>query len=308
NDGDRLQRDNGNKYRDVRALLVVVNNLGVLLLSGFLASAQQQGNALEEGIHLYWNGEYERTIEVLSSESSTDMGGGERVELLRYLALSHIALGDHIEAQAQFIRLLTIDPGYRLDPSLVSPKVIDLFEKSKKDRIGELFAQGKASYYGMQYEEAIETMNEILLMDPQYQLAEEYRQLSAEQISLGEKAATIETGARAPAEESETVEEPEDKIYYVTSEIDPPVLVARTNPEYPFLDRQVRLKGTVVLAIVIERDGAIGEVRVVRSLNERMDEAALSAVKKWRYKPAVLKGQPVAVHAVVRVNFDLDQP
>jgi protein TonB len=84
-------------------------------------------------------------------------------------------------------------------------------------------------------------------------------------------------------------------------------LVARTNPEYPFLDRQIRLQGTVIVAIVIERDGSVGGARVVRSLNERMDEAVLSAVRKWRYKPAALKGQPVAVHAVVRVNFDLDQ-
>ena len=286
---------------------MVVSNIGILLLSGLLAAAQQQVNALEEGIGLYWNGEYERTIEVLSSEPLADMGAGERVELLRYLALSHIALGDNIEAQAQFIRLLTIDPGYRLDPAMVSPKVIDLFEESKKNRIEELFAEGKNSYYERQYEEAIETMNRILLMDPQYQLAEEHRQLSAEQISLGEKAATIEAGVGTPAEEWETVEEPEDKIYYVTSDIDPPVLVTRTNPEYPFLDRQIRLKGTVVLGIVIEPDGSVGGTRVVRSLNERMDEAALSAVKKWRYKPATLKGQPVAVHAVVRVSFDLDQ-
>ena len=286
---------------------MVVSNVGVLLLIALLAAAPQQENALEEGIGLYWNGEYERTIEVLSSEPLTAMGAGERVELLRYLALSHIALGDNSEAQAQFIRLLTIDPGYHLDPSMVSPKVIDLFEESQKNRIEELFAEGKDSYYEKQYEEAIETMNRILLLNPQYQLAEEYRQLSAEQISLGEKAATLEAGMGASAEESETVQEPEDKIYYLTSEIDPPVLVSKRNPEYPFIDRQVRVKGTVVVAIVIERDGSVGGARVIRSLNERMDAAVLSAVKTWRYEPAVLMGQPVAVHMVVRVNFDLDQ-
>jgi TonB family protein len=285
---------------------VLVNTIGILLLSGSLA-AQQEANALEEGIGLYWNGEYERTIEVLSSEPLTDMAVGERVEFLRYLALSHIALGDNSKAEAQFVRLLTIDPGYRLDPSMVSPKVIDLFEKSKQDRIDELFAEGKDSYYQERYEEAIETMNKILLLDPQYQLAEEYRQLSAERISLGEKAAVIEAGAENPVAESGTVDEPEDKVYYVTSEIDPPVLVSNSTPEYPFLDRQIRLKGTVVVAIVIERDGSVAEAKVIRSLNERMDEAVLSAVRKWRYKPATLKGQPVAVHMVVRANFDLDQ-
>jgi len=286
---------------------VEVSTIGILLLSGLLAAAQQEGNALEEGIGLYWNGEYEKTIEVLSSEPLTDVGEGERVELLRYLALSHIALGENDEAQAQFIRLLTIDPGYRLDPSMVSPKVIDLFEKSKTKRTEELFAEGKTSYYDRQYQEAIELMGEILLMDPQYQVAEEYKKLSAEQISLGERAATIEAGAVPPAEEPETVEEPEDKVYYLTSEIDPPVLLAKTNPQYPSFYRRMRVQGTVVVAVVIDRDGSIGGAKVVRSLNERMDEAVLSAVTKWRYKPAALKGQPVAVHTVVSVTFDLDQ-
>ena len=90
-----------------------------------------------------------------------------------------------------------------------------------------------------------------------------------------------------------------------------PVLIpeSRALPKYPDLPRRARIEGTVVLLIIIERDGSVGEVQVVRSPDQRwgFDLAALEAVKQWRYRPGLLAGRPVAVQASVMVEFVLSR-
>ena len=61
--------------------------------------------------------------------------------------------------------------------------------------------------------------------------------------------------------------------------------------------------------IAIDADGAVGEVQVLRSPNERwgFDESAIVAVKSWRYRPARMHGEAVAVYAQVMVEFTLSR-
>jgi TonB family protein len=60
-----------------------------------------------------------------------------------------------------------------------------------------------------------------------------------------------------------------------------------------------------VIAIVIHRSGEVREPKVVKSLDEAVDRAALKAIQQWRYQPATLAGRPVSVRAVVQITFDL---
>ncbi len=81
-------------------------------------------------------------------------------------------------------------------------------------------------------------------------------------------------------------------------------LVLRVQPAYPSLARQVRVQGLVVLRAVISRDGTIENLQVL-SGHPMLVQAAVDAVRQWRYRPYVLNGEPVEVETEVKVNFIL---
>ena len=75
-------------------------------------------------------------------------------------------------------------------------------------------------------------------------------------------------------------------------------------PPYPPLVKQARIQGTVVLEAVISKQGSVENLRVI-SGHPLLIQAALDAVKQWKYKPTLLNGEPVEVVTTVTVNFNL---
>jgi len=75
-------------------------------------------------------------------------------------------------------------------------------------------------------------------------------------------------------------------------------------PIYPAMARAVRVQGIVILEAVIDMSGRVESARVLRSIS-LLDDAALEAVRQWRFEPARLNGQPVPVVMTVTVNFSL---
>lgn len=84
-----------------------------------------------------------------------------------------------------------------------------------------------------------------------------------------------------------------------------PVLIHRVNPEYPDIARKSRVQGIVILEAAITKEGTVENVKVLRGVHPLLDQAAVNAVRKWRYKPATVNGKPVRVHSTVTVNFKL---
>jgi TonB family protein len=84
-----------------------------------------------------------------------------------------------------------------------------------------------------------------------------------------------------------------------------PVLLSKTEPEYSEEARKARLTGTVVLHIVVDAQGLAKDITVTRSLGLGLDDRAIEAVKKWKFKPGRVNGKPAAVEAYVEVNFRL---
>ena len=82
------------------------------------------------------------------------------------------------------------------------------------------------------------------------------------------------------------------------------LLIHKVQPQYPPLARQARIQGTVVLEALIGKDGSIQNLHVV-SGHPMLTNAALEAVKEWRYKPYYLNGEPVEVSTTINVNFTL---
>lgn len=82
------------------------------------------------------------------------------------------------------------------------------------------------------------------------------------------------------------------------------LLIKKVTPEYPALAKQARIQGSVVLHAVIGKNGEVQNLQVV-SGHPMLTQAAIQAVKQWRYKPYFLNGQPVEVDTNVTVNFSL---
>jgi protein TonB len=81
-------------------------------------------------------------------------------------------------------------------------------------------------------------------------------------------------------------------------------VVQRVEPEYPEEARRQRIQGAVVLEVRIGRDGAIQGVKLV-SGQPALANAAIVAVKQWRFKPRVVRGQPVEMQTRITLNFRL---
>jgi protein TonB len=75
-------------------------------------------------------------------------------------------------------------------------------------------------------------------------------------------------------------------------------------PEYPDLARQAQVEGVVVLRVLVERDGSVGEIVVERSV-PLMDEAAITAVRRWVFSPARTGDHPVKAWVLVPFRFRL---
>ncbi len=89
----------------------------------------------------------------------------------------------------------------------------------------------------------------------------------------------------------------------VTGEMIRPILLERVEPAYPDAARIARLGGRVTLRAVIAEDGAVESVEVLASTSTLFNDAAVDAVRKWRYRPALMNGKPVRVYFTVVVTF-----
>ena len=95
---------------------------------------------------------------------------------------------------------------------------------------------------------------------------------------------------------------------YGTGVITRPVAVNRTPPVYPRAAQENNWEGSVLLDAVILPDGTVGGLRVERSSGYGLlDDAALAAVKDWRYRPALKDNAPVACRIKIRIQFKLEE-
>ena len=99
--------------------------------------------------------------------------------------------------------------------------------------------------------------------------------------------------------------EPANKVS-VSSGVMAGNLVVKTMPQYPAISKAARIQGTVVLQATISRTGSIENLRVI-SGPPMLQQAAIDAVRTWRYKPYVLNGEPVEVETTINVVFNLGE-
>jgi TonB family protein len=93
----------------------------------------------------------------------------------------------------------------------------------------------------------------------------------------------------------------------VGGSVTPARLVTQTKPVYPADLQQLGVEGTVVMAAVISKDGTVLNPRVRNTVDSRLAQIALDAVRQWRYEPALLNGHPVETVTTITLEFQLGQ-
>ncbi len=81
--------------------------------------------------------------------------------------------------------------------------------------------------------------------------------------------------------------------------------IKNVRPAYPEEAKAGGVEGTVILETAVGTDGSVIDIKVLRSV-AGLDNAAIDAVRQWKYRPTLLEGQPVEVLLVVTVKFTLN--
>ncbi len=100
------------------------------------------------------------------------------------------------------------------------------------------------------------------------------------------------------------VAEPEGPIY-VGGDVKPPEKLQSPQPQYTEIARKARVQGVVIVQAIINKQGDVTNVKVLKGLSMGLDDEAVKAIKKWKFKPATLNGKPVDVYYNLTVNFRL---
>lgn len=102
------------------------------------------------------------------------------------------------------------------------------------------------------------------------------------------------------------VRPPTPSTIHLPSKLVEGFVVYKSVPQYPIIPKTMGIQGTVVLQAMISKSGTIEGLHVI-SGPQMLQQAAIDAVKAWRYKPYLLNGQAVEVETTVNVIFKLER-
>ena len=94
-------------------------------------------------------------------------------------------------------------------------------------------------------------------------------------------------------------------VFRVGGRVTAPALLYKVEPEYSEEARKAKHQGIVVLYVEVDPSGRAQNLRVLQSLGLGLDEKAIDAVRKWKFRPGYKDGKPVTVAATVEVRFRL---
>jgi periplasmic protein TonB len=94
-------------------------------------------------------------------------------------------------------------------------------------------------------------------------------------------------------------------VFRIGGGVTAPVLLYKVEPQYSEEARKAKFQGTVVVYVEVDPTGRVCNHHIVRSLGLGLDENAVEAIYKWKFRPGYKDGKPVTVAAVIEVNFRL---
>jgi TonB family protein len=166
--------------------------------------------------------------------------------------------------------------------------------KTYKDKVELRFAIGDPT--------VIENaLNRVFIRAPE-KLADQAPAFWKKFLSEGEKAPS------APGETAASVRkcaDPVNGIYRVCDGVQRPELNYRPEPEFSQFARRFRITGKPSLSCVVDQNGSIRDIEIVRPAGAGLDEQAAATLSVWRFTPAMREGKPVSVRIAVDFEFHL---
>jgi protein TonB len=117
------------------------------------------------------------------------------------------------------------------------------------------------------------------------------------------------TGTGTEGEGKEAAPPPEAKPegpLRVGGDVKAPVAVKKIEPNYTDVARKASIAGIVIVEAIIDEHGNVDNVKVIKGLPMGLSEEAVEAVKKWKFRPGTLNGDPIPVIFNLTVNFTLN--
>jgi TonB family protein len=100
-------------------------------------------------------------------------------------------------------------------------------------------------------------------------------------------------------------DKPKEKIYEPDQVDQKAKILRKSEPRYTEQARRNRTTGWVVLRVVLQGSGKIGEIQVIRGLPDGLTEECIKVAREIRFEPAVKDGQPVSMYTKVEYTFDV---
>ena len=99
-----------------------------------------------------------------------------------------------------------------------------------------------------------------------------------------------------------------EKVMPLTREIDPPKSRKHPQPEFPFGAKVFGVEGPIIVQVIITKEGEVIHPVILKDLNvATISYSALEALRKWRFRPALLDGNPVVVYYTLTINYRLNR-
>ena len=144
----------------------------------------------------------------------------------------------------------------------------------------------------------------IPIPDPTPDEPEPIREVEEIALELDLESVDLVLGADFGIPESGPAPSGESPLY-VGGDVLAPVAVHQPQPQYTEEARLARIQGVVILQAVVDKEGRVSDVRILKGLPMGLDEQALQTVSTWTYRPATRDGLPVPVYITVTIGFSL---
>ncbi len=290
-----------NGYR--RAFATV---LALLILSVPLASSAEQTSpafdkALEKGEALMEKGKYEKAVRELKKAEELSTESSVRVLLDLAICFNRIGKSEDAESYAQAALEVAEEPfdqagAYnQLGLSLLSGALRD----SEKLSEAEVAFRKVLEITGGQVNVARYNLGEVLQRQARYQEAHTAFAEYLERQPDGERSAQ----ARLAMEWIPCVQTVGP--IRVEGDVKGPVKIFSPPPQFTGEARKKRVQGVMIIEAIIDKNGSVRCLNILKGLPSGLSQAAAEAVRKWKFKPATLHGKPVAVIYNLTINMRL---
>lgn len=273
-----------------------------LVLGGASVAAGQQ--TLQQVKDLYAQAAYEDALGVLSGLPGTEAA----VEADRYRAFCLIALGRAEEAGKAIAEVVRAEPEYKPNPTEMSPRVIELFETTRRELLPEiargLYARAKAAMEVKDSDAAIATFEALIRLVDDPDLKDETTFAELKLLATGfleltraMKVASAEAKAAAPPAPAIP---PVDAV--ATPSITHAVPIRQDLPAWvPPDSMSQRTEYTGAVRVRIGEDGKVLSATITEPVHPAYEVILLNAARDWLYQPARQNGMPIISERTVQI-------